>query len=233
MRELPGLALLPGVRLDDMHAAQILLHVAAQRRHLLLDLQRALHDFAAEITHRQDQERRREQRGHGHAHVHGKHQRDRVKIIERSVDKIEDAGAEKHAHGRDVVDHAGHQVARALRVIIKDWELLQMGEEIVPEIVLDVAGGIEDERAGKGPDDPLGRRRQDDDDRVESDVADRPAVLDDPDGLPYPPRDPHDQRRGAEETERAEEIAPPVAPEVPLQSSHAAHQKNLYSTVSR
>ena len=73
-----------------------------------------------------------------------------------------------------------------------------MGKDVVAQIVLNVTASVEDQSARIGAHDALNHRRHADENTVMGNVAQGPTVLDDPHGFPYPPRDPHDQRRRAE-----------------------------------
>ena len=87
-----------------------------------------------------------------------------------------------------------------------------MREQIVAQIVFDVAPGVENQRPRIGAHDSLHDRRGDDQHGVIGHVAERAAVFDDAHRLANPPGNPHDQRRRAEKAEPAEQIPPPVAP---------------------
>jgi cytochrome b involved in lipid metabolism len=101
-----------------MHAAQVLLNMAAENRHLMLYFEGAFEYSAAEFAHGENQEGERQQGGQSHARIDREHKRESVDVVKRRVDEVEYAGAEHHAHGRDIVDDPRHQVAGALGVIV-------------------------------------------------------------------------------------------------------------------
>jgi hypothetical protein len=80
-------------------------------------------------------------------HVQRQHDCDAVAVIQRGVDEVQHARAQEHAHGRHVVDQAGHQVPRLLLLIVGDRQPLQVGKQVVAQIILDVTANIEDQRA--------------------------------------------------------------------------------------
>jgi hypothetical protein len=70
-----------------------------------------------------------------------------------------------------------------------------MREQIVAQIVFDVAPGVKNQRARIGAHDALRHRGDDDENGVMGHVAHRAAMFDDAHGLANPPRNPHHQRR--------------------------------------
>src|ERR1051326_3831108 len=107
-----------------------------------------------------------------------------------------------------------------------DRQLLQMREEIVPNVVFDVASGVEDQRAGESPEDALADAGDGDKGGVIAYVPESAALLDDLDRGPHEPRDPHDERYGAEKAERPEEIAPPIAQHITPEPSHSRSEEH-------
>src|SRR5678815_5816844 len=102
-----------------------------------------------------------------------------------------------------------------------------MGKQVVAQIVLDITPCVEDQGARACTHDSLHQRRRPDQCSVKPDVAKRAAILDDADGIPYPPRDPHDQGGGTEQANSAHQITPPVAPKVGLKSAHLTYKNTL------
>ena len=95
-----------------------------------------------------------------------------------------------------------------------------MGEQVVAQIILDVPAGVEDQGARVCTYESLHHRRRADQYSVEPDVAKRAAGFDDPDGIPYPPRDPHNQGDRTQQAYPAHKITAPIAPSVGLKSAH-------------
>ena len=63
------------------------------------------------------------------------------------VGRIHDRRADHHADGVQVVGRARHQVAGAARLVVAERHLLQPREEVVPDVVLDVARRADDDPA--------------------------------------------------------------------------------------
>ena len=212
--KLTGLVRFLVIGFHDVHPAEIFLDMITQLGHLLLNPERGGENLPAKIPHRPDQEGIGKDGRQSHPHIHRKHQNDGVKIVEGGIDEIQDPWTQEHAHRRYVINDTGHQVSGPLRLIIGDRQLLQMGKEIVPQVVFDVPAGVENKRTRKGANNPLSRRRRDNEQGIEGNVPNGPPLFDDPHALAYPPWDPHDQGRSPEETKGAEEVTPPVAPEI-------------------
>ncbi len=208
------------VRLDDVHAAQIFLDMAAQHRHLLLDLERAFEDPAAKCTRDVHQQRKRREGGQRHAHVHRQHQSHRVDVVERRIGEVEDSRTEHHAHGGNVVDHPRHKIAGPLRMVESRRQFLQMGKKIVAQIVFNIAAGIENQRPRVRAHHALHNRGGDNQHGIVGHVPYGTAMFDDPHRLANPPRNPHDEGRRAEQAESAEQILPAVTPQISPQSPH-------------
>ena len=221
--EAGGLGLRLHVRLDHVHAAQVLLHVGAHARHLPLHPQRRPPDAPAELLEHERQERQARAHRKRQLPVHGEHEHRRVDQVEWRVHQVEEAGAQQHAHGVDVVDCPGHEVAGLLGLVIAQGELLQVGEEVVPQVVLDVPARVEDDGAGDPAQQPAARRGQGDPQHVAAQFRVGIAALDDVDGPTHPPRHHHEQAGGADQAHPAYQVTAPVAPQIVDQPSDAGH----------
>jgi hypothetical protein len=60
-------------------------------------------------------------------------------VKEDGVGAVHQGGAEQHAHGIQVVGHAGHDVAGTVALIEARVLLLQFAEQVVAQVELDVA----------------------------------------------------------------------------------------------
>jgi hypothetical protein len=138
---------LGSVRLDDVDARQILLHPGGQLTQPLLHAQGPLHQETARAFHVQERQRIHRERRQGQRHVEREHDGQAVEVVDGRVDEVENPGPEQHAHRADVVHEARHQVARPPLLVEAERQLLEMGEQVVAQIVLDVAPDVEDHRA--------------------------------------------------------------------------------------
>jgi hypothetical protein len=85
-----------------------------------------------------------------------------VHVVDGRVDEVQDARAEQHADGGHVVHEARHQVARLALLVEGERQRLQVREQVVPQVVLDVAADVEDDEARVRPGDRPHERDQDD-----------------------------------------------------------------------
>src|SRR5439155_375125 len=123
-----------------------------------------------------DGERRQRQ-----THVVGEHECQAIDVRDRGVDEVQDARPEQHAHRRHVVHQPRHQVARVPLLIEGERQPLQVREEVVAEVVLDVAADVEDDEAREGPHQALEDGDRDDQPEIREEhtaaVAPRLAAL--------------------------------------------------------
>ena len=121
------------------HARQRLLSNGAHLGELRLDALEPLVDGAAEVVHRDRDERQRDERQQRQPHVDGEHHRQRRDEGQQRIGGVHDRWPDHHPHGVEVVGGARHQVAGAVRLVVRQWQRLQMREELVAHVVLDVA----------------------------------------------------------------------------------------------
>ena len=103
-----------GVRADDGHAAQVLLHLGGQRAQLLLKRRRLDLDAMVEAPREHDEQRRRREGPERQARVDGPHGRERAREGEGRAHEHHGAEARERAQRLDVVRRARHEVARAV-----------------------------------------------------------------------------------------------------------------------
>ena len=89
-----------------------------------------------------------------------------------------------------------------------------MREEIVAQVVLDVAPDVEDQRARERAHHGLHERNHDDQRRVDSNLPPSPAVADGVDGPLQQVGHHHGQRRSDQQAGAADRVAPTVALQV-------------------
>ena len=68
-------------------------------------------------------------------------------------------GPDQHAHGIQVVGHAGHDVAGAGALVVAVGEPLQMGEQVVAQVEFDLARNADEDPAGQILEDGLDAAR--------------------------------------------------------------------------
>jgi hypothetical protein len=100
-------------------------------------------DGGAEQLHRHGHERQRDQRPQREPRVDRDHDREGHRKRQQRVRRIHDRRADHHPHRVEIVGRARHQVAGAVRLEIRQRQLLQVREEVVAHVVLDVAGGAD------------------------------------------------------------------------------------------
>jgi hypothetical protein len=210
------------VRLDGAHSREILLRARRQIGEPLLDLDGPLHELPAGPLHDRENDRIGEQREHRQPRVDRQHDRHRIEVVDRGVDEVQDPRPEEHPHRADVVHQARHQVAGLLPVVVTRRELLEVGEEVVPQIVFDVAADVEDDEARERTDDALEDRERDHSDHVDAEPVESAVLLDHLDRLLQQVRDRHRERRGRDETGEAEGVSRAIARHVCEQSTHSS-----------
>ena len=61
--------------------------------------------------------------------------------------RVHDRGADHHAHGVEIVRGARHQVARAIGLVERERKAFEVREEIVAQVVFDIARDADDDSA--------------------------------------------------------------------------------------
>ena len=123
------------------------------------------------ILHRHRDERQRDQRQQRQPRVDRDHQRQRRDERQHRVRRVHDRRADHHAHGVQVVGGARHQVAGPVRLEVRQRQLLQVREEVVPHVVLDVPRRADQDAAHQEAEDAA-----DEADRNEQGRRTRPAL---------------------------------------------------------
>ena len=138
-----------------MDAADAFLDATRQVGETGLDVERSLHELAAHRSDQQKHEGIGSHRQQGQDRVHGQHGRHGIHVIQGGIQDVNDAQAEQQTHRGHVIDQARHEVANGLALVIAQGEGLQMGKQLVAELVLDITPNVEDEKARKGADNTL------------------------------------------------------------------------------
>ena len=98
------------------------------------------------------------------------------------VGAVHDGRAEQHAHGVQVVGHAGHDVAGAMLLVEARVLPLQVVEEVVAQVELDLAGDADDDPAGAEEEDALDGGDSDQQPGIEQDLLPGDALVEIVDG---------------------------------------------------
>ena len=159
---------LPAVGPNDTDACQVLLCPGGDLGEELLDLLEAQVDLLAKILDGQGDERHRQQQQEGQLGTDAVHHRQDENDPENRLLAVHDRGPDDLTHGAKIVGGPGHEISNPLVLIERERHLLEMPVEVLPEIIFDVAGHVD-----QGP--PL---------QVEKDPTEKTGPDDDPDGLP-------------------------------------------------
>ncbi len=171
VREALELLLLLPVRLDDADAREGLLRNRAEVGELRLDLLEPRVNGSAEVAHRQRHERQRDERDQGQSHVDREHQPDGDNEQEDGAHRIHQGRSDHHAHGAQVAGRAGHQVAGPVGLIEGQRQALEVPEEVVADVVLDVARRADDDPPHEEAEDAADDRHADGEQRVDEQLA--------------------------------------------------------------
>ncbi len=145
--ELPDLGIFLGVGADHAHAREIFLNAAADVGKHLLDDFEAIVDAAAEQDHRDAHQRRRNQAEQRQPPVDRPHDSDQEEGGEERLGEVHDARAQHHADGVQIVGGARHDVAGAVLGVEILRESNDVREQVVAQIVFDVAGHADEDDA--------------------------------------------------------------------------------------
>ena len=130
------------------------------------------------------------------------------------VDAVHEPGAEHHAHGVEVVGHAGHHVAGAVALIEAGILAFEFAEEVVAEVELDVAGDA-DEHPALGVEEDAFADGDDDEEACEEDnVLPCGSVFQIVDGTPKDAGELDPDGVGANTGESAPDVSPAIASHV-------------------
>src|SRR5213593_3665172 len=165
----------------------------------------------------------RSERRQREPHVVGEHEGQAVDVGDGRVDEVQDPRAEQHAHRRHVVHQARHEIARVPLLVEGEREGLQVTEEVVPQVVLDVAPDVEDDEARERPHQALDDGDRDDQPEIAEEHAGVRAGLDRVHAPVEEPGDHHRERGGADEARDAAQVAQAVAPDVAPEAGHRAN----------
>ena len=97
---------------------------------------------------------------------------------------------------------------------------LQVTEEVVPQVVLDVASRVEDDEARERPHHPLGQGDDDDQAEIAEERARRGVARHRIDALLEQPGHRHLERGGAEQARHTAQVAHAIAPDVAPEAGH-------------
>ena len=146
---------------------------------------------------------------------------------EDGVGAVHERRAEQHAHGIQVVGHAGHDVAGAIALIEARVLLLQLAEEVVAQVELDLARDADENPALRVEEDALDQGDGDQERGEEQNqFPGRPSV-DRVDGHAQDPGKLHGDDVGADAGERAPHVSPAVAAHVFIERGKIAKHSSI------
>ena len=121
---------------------------------------------AAEILDDDAGDGQRQKGVEGELGADGEHEGHGADGEDDGVGRVHDGGTEQHPDRVEVVGGAGHNVARAVALIVGVGEAFEVREQVVAQIELDVAGDTDDHPARQKLEDSLGQRDGDDEQGV-------------------------------------------------------------------
>ena len=152
-----------------------------------LDALEAVVNPAAEVLHQDAGQWHGRQRHQGEPGTDAQQEKQRDHGEEDGIGAVHEGRAEQHAHGIQVVGHAGHDVAGAIALIEARVLLLQFAEEIVAQVELDFARDADENPALGVEEDALDERDGDQQAGEEHDLLLRGSLLDRSMALPRTP----------------------------------------------
>ena len=132
---------------DDADAGERFLDHGAEVGELLLYRLEAAVDFLSEVTNADRDERQRREGDERQPGVDRQHQDDGDDEGENGAGRVHDRRPDHHPHRIEIVGGTRHQVARAGGLVILQRHLEEVPEERVPQVVLDVARGANQDPA--------------------------------------------------------------------------------------
>ena len=162
------LGLLLGKGAHHAHAGQVLPDPFGQVGIERLDGFKPVVNLPAKKGDRHGDQRQRRQGQHRQPGIEIQHHADGRHAGGHRVGRVHDAGAQHVAHGVQVVGELRHQIAGTILGVVPRRETQQMSEEIVAQVVLDVARNPDQdpahpelkERLGQGNEDEQGREEE-------------------------------------------------------------------------
>src|SRR5438552_11079608 len=142
------------------------------------------------------------------------HRDDRESERHGRGDDVHHAGALHHPGRREIVRHAGHEIADPLVLEVAEVHPLEVGEEVVPHVVLDEPRGVHHEVAAGRSEHGLQAGEQEGEERQSHDRVDRRAAVQAVDELADETRGYDGSDRASRHGERAEEELGAVAADV-------------------
>jgi hypothetical protein len=121
---------------------------------------------AAEILDDDAGDGQRQKGVEGQLGADGEHETQSAGGEDDGVGRVHDSGAEQHPDGEEVVGGAGHNVTRAIALVVGVREAFEVREQVVAQIELDIAGDADDYPARQKLEDSLGQRDGDDEQGV-------------------------------------------------------------------
>ena len=142
------------------------------------------------------------------------HESQRARSVNERVGGVHDGRSEEHADGVQVVGGAGHDVARAVALVVGVGQAFEPGEEIVAKVEFDVAGNADDDPARQELEDPFGDGESEQDAGVDQEFVASHAVVKIVSSLAEHQREENPDTVGEENAERAREVRPSITLQV-------------------
>jgi hypothetical protein len=173
----------------------------------------------------QDEQRVGHEDHQRHLDIDGQHHADGGDVEDRRLHDVEQPDAQEQPYGVDVVDAAAHDVAGPPLVVEGLRQSLQVREDIVADLVLDLARRVEDEGPGEEAHDRARQRDGREPDDGPADLVPGLAPVDERDGVAHQAWNRHEggnvgQRRG-----QPHGVVAAVAADVPRQAAQRRAQR--------
>ena len=160
------LGLLLHISPDDTGAREIFLGAGRDVGEHGLNAFEAFVNAAPEILDDNTGDGQRQKGVEGELGADGQHEAQSAGGEDDGVGRVHDGRAEQHPNRVQVVGGAGHNVARAVALIVGIGEAFEVGKEVVAQIELNIAGDADDHPARQKLEDTLGQRDGNDEQRV-------------------------------------------------------------------
>ncbi len=218
----PICGLLAGEGADQAHAGVVFLGLRGDVGEAGLDALEAVVNLAAEVLDEDAGQRHGRQRDQREIGADAQHEEERKDGEEDGIGAVHERRAQQHAHGVQVVGHAGHDVAGAIALVEAGVLDLELAEEVVAQVEFDFARDADEDPALGVEEDAFDEADGDQDQGKDEDEFAAGALLDAVDGHAQNAGELDGDDVGADAGEGAPHVSPAVAAHVAVEGGEVA-----------
>src|SRR6266481_4747654 len=219
---------------DDPRTGEIFLRPRRDIGKLGLNFFKALVNPPPKILHQNAGQRQRDKGIQGESGADPPHEKQSGHGKHYRVCRIHNGWAQQHTHRIQVIGGASHNVAGPGLLVVRKRERFKMGENIIPEIVFNLARDADDQPACEELEDALAQGDSDQQQRVYNNFVTCNAQIQIVNGLPHYLGEEHPNDIGKQHTQRTPQQGVSVLPEIgPKWLEIAKHAPELNDFTSR